>query len=277
MNSDEQLAEWARAATAGDREALAQLLDALQDGIYRLSLRMLGHPQDAEDAAQEVLVVVLTQLGSFRGESALRTWAYRIAANHLGRVRRGRRETVSFEFLEETLEAGMAEPSEELSEAEATVLTREIRLRCTEAMMLSLDRDSRIAYLLSDVFELPGDEAAAILDVDPAIYRKRVSRARARLFAFLRTRCGVYDAGNPCRCRGQLTSAGKRGLLAKDEIVFTPHPVTSSRELDAHAEGMTEILRAAAAVQHPDYRAPEAMRDRVRALLHSGSLKVLRN
>src|SRR5471032_165162 len=88
MHRDDEgaLLDLARATVAGDRAAAEQLLAALQDDCYRLALRMLGHPQDAEDAAQEILLVVLTQLGSFRGESSLRTWVFRIASRHPHRL-----------------------------------------------------------------------------------------------------------------------------------------------------------------------------------------------
>jgi RNA polymerase sigma factor (sigma-70 family) len=97
----------ARAAASGDKSAARALLESLQDGVYELALRMLGHPADAEDAAQEILIIVLTHLGAFRGESALRTWVWRIAAHHLGRVRRGRRETITLEVLEDRLHTGL--------------------------------------------------------------------------------------------------------------------------------------------------------------------------
>jgi Sigma-70 region 2 len=58
-----------RLAAAGSTDAVRRLLEGLRDDIYLLALRMLGHPADAEDAAQEILVVVLTNLGSFRAES----------------------------------------------------------------------------------------------------------------------------------------------------------------------------------------------------------------
>src|SRR6266700_3174680 len=96
----------ARAAAAGDKAAAQDILSALEDDVYGLALRMLGHPADAEDAAQEILVIVLTHLGSFRGESSFRTWVWRIAAHHLSRVRKGRRETISFELLDERLKTG---------------------------------------------------------------------------------------------------------------------------------------------------------------------------
>jgi DNA-directed RNA polymerase specialized sigma24 family protein len=79
-------------ARAGDREALEELLEGHQAWIYNIALRMLFHPQDAEDATQEILVKVLTRLSSFEGRSSFRTWLYRVAFDHLLNVKRGREE-----------------------------------------------------------------------------------------------------------------------------------------------------------------------------------------
>ena len=103
------LEELARAAVTGDQAAATAFLEGIQDDVYELALRMLGHPADAEDAAQEILVIVITHLGSFRGESSVKTWVWRIAAHHLGRVRKGRREVMSFEVLGNRLHTGLRE------------------------------------------------------------------------------------------------------------------------------------------------------------------------
>ena len=63
------LAEQVRAASAGDKAAVHRVLEAISDDVFELSLRMLGHPADAEDAAQEILIIVLTHLSSFRGRA----------------------------------------------------------------------------------------------------------------------------------------------------------------------------------------------------------------
>lgn len=60
-------------AVAGDKGALQRLLAGVEDLVYNLSLRMLGNPPDAEDAAQEILIKVMTQLSTFRKESAFST------------------------------------------------------------------------------------------------------------------------------------------------------------------------------------------------------------
>jgi RNA polymerase sigma factor (sigma-70 family) len=270
MAHETQLLERVRAAAAGDKAAAQAVLDAIQDDVYALALRMLGHPADAEDAAQEVLMVVLTHLGSFRGESAFRTWVWRIAANQLLRVKRGRRETISFEVLDERLHTGLRDEQPD-SEEEAVV--RELRMRCTQAMLLCLDREHRIAYVLGDVFELSGDEAAAVLEISPPAFRKRLSRARNRLHDFMRGWCGVYGANNPCRCEKQAGCAVERGLLARDDLYL-------SRQrrglLQQAVEEVGGLLRVAEVIRAPgNCLAPEGLIESLRELLDSSRLKLL--
>src|SRR5438552_18966569 len=84
--SDDELVEKVK---NGDRAALENLVLRHQAWIYNIAIRMVFHPQDAEEVTQEVLVKVITKLSRFRGESKFRTWLYRIAANHvLNRKRR---------------------------------------------------------------------------------------------------------------------------------------------------------------------------------------------
>lgn len=71
-----------QSAVEGDGRAVRELCERLETPDFRLCLRMLAQPQDAEDAAQDVLIKVVTNLSSFRGDSALSTWVYRIAARH---------------------------------------------------------------------------------------------------------------------------------------------------------------------------------------------------
>src|SRR5215468_10009046 len=87
-------------ATAGDREALDELVRAVQHRVYALALRMLGNPDEAADASQEILIRVVTRLGTFRGEAAFPTWVHRVASNYLltARARRAERP-MSFEAL----------------------------------------------------------------------------------------------------------------------------------------------------------------------------------
>lgn len=273
------LAELARAAAGGDKAAASAFLEGIQDDVYELALRMLGHPADAEDAAQEILVIVITHLGSFRGESSVKTWVWRIAANHLGRVRKGRREVVSFEVLGDRLHTGLREEPSDRPGPEADALSRELRLRCTEAMILSLDRDLRIAFVLGDIMGLSGKDAAEALDIDAASYRKRLSRARELLHEFLRGWCGVLAPANPCRCEKQLECALDRGLLAPDDLYLSKLPKRPPRaELERAADEVEGLVRVAEVLRGPaSYGAPATLMKGLRELLASRRLEVLRS
>src|SRR5687767_12297662 len=82
----------------GDRAALETLVLRHQSWIYNIAVRMVFQPQDAEEVTQEVLVKVITKLSTFKGESAFRTWLYRIVANHVLNMRRRGGETLEVTF-----------------------------------------------------------------------------------------------------------------------------------------------------------------------------------
>jgi len=103
-------------ARSGDHQALEDLVQRHQSWIYNIAVRMLHHPQDAEDATQEILIKVLTRLSSFEGRSSFRTWLYRIVVNHVLNMKRGRVEPASMDFayygaaLDNTPELELADP-----------------------------------------------------------------------------------------------------------------------------------------------------------------------
>src|SRR5882757_1183008 len=87
-------------AKNGDRAALEKLVLRHQAWIYNIAVRMVFQPQDAEEVTQEVLVKVITQLSTFKGESKFRTWLYRIVANHVLNMKRRKAETQTTTFAD---------------------------------------------------------------------------------------------------------------------------------------------------------------------------------
>src|SRR6266850_990714 len=125
-------------AQAGERQALEEIVRRHQAWIYNIAIRMLYHPQDAEDATQEILVKALTRLSSFEGRSRFRTWLYRIAVNHVLNTRRGRLEPEALTFacyghsLDSTPDAELPDPT--TAGADVGLLADEARLGCTTGM-----------------------------------------------------------------------------------------------------------------------------------------------
>ena len=265
------------AAKGGDRDALGRLVGGITDEVYGLAIRMLWHPADAEDATQEILIKVVTHLSAFRGEAAFGTWVYRIAANHLltTRRRRAERAAVSFDAFAAELAEGLDTPYDPRG-VDEELLAEEVKIGCTQGMLLCLDRDHRVAYVLGEVFELPGEQAAYILDITAAAYRKRLSRARERIRSFMDGNCGLVDPANPCRCKRRIGQGIAVGHVTPARLLFADAP---KRQGHAVRAGVGEMMRlhATATVfrSHPDYQAPETVAGKIKDLLDSNRYTIL--
>jgi RNA polymerase sigma factor (sigma-70 family) len=277
---DQPLEALVTRARDGDREALELIVRAIQDRVYGLAMRMLWHPADAEDATQEILIRIITHLGSFRGESAFTTWTYRVAANYLltTRKRRAEREGLRFDLFAAQLDEGLADAVDVADEVEERLLVEEVKIGCSQAMLLCLDRDHRLAYILGDIFEVSSVEGGDILAITPAAFRKRLSRARAAIQAFMWRKCGLVNPGNPCRCHRRVNHAVTAGRVDPQHLLFADHPTRGVSPLrpDQVVTEMHELQRAAAVYRgHPCYAAPERFVLAIRELLDSGQYRVL--
>src|SRR5689334_5497110 len=255
-----RLRELVEAARSGDREALNAVLEALIDDVYGLALRMTANVADAEDAAQEVMIKVVTRLDSFRGEASLRTWAYRVAVRHLLDRRKSRVESLALDFAR--FGADLLEGLEEPGRAEDRSLSEEVKLGCTLAMLTCLDREQRVAFVLGDVFDLPGALAADIAGTSEEVYRQRLSRARKQLEAFTTSFCSIVQPGAPCSCERRVRRAIELGRIERCLLTLSGHRRHAAQ---AQVKEM-ESLHATAALFRvdPQFAAPEALRSRIR-------------
>jgi len=266
----------------GEKTAACDLIASIQDDVYKLAIRMLGLRADAEDATQEISMKVLTHLTEFRAESSFRTWVWRIAARHLMRFRQTKREEIaSFEMIEALIERGENNPPmPAVSEVELSLLVREVRFSCTQGMLLSLDRDQRIAWVLSEIFHLDGEEAAAVLEMESDAFRKRLSRARERLMTWMGKNCGLVDTRASCRCARQVPVALAAGVASVATPEYANHRTRegmafSPRSLPLLDEA-SEMERTALALrEHPDYAAPPEMIESIREIIESGRYRLL--
>ena len=210
-------------ARDGDRGALESVVRAVQKDVYNLALRFLWHPQDAEDATQEILIRIVTGLSSFRGESDFRTWVYRVACNRLLTLQKQRMELhpVSFDEFGEDLIRGMSGDSLSVEyDLDEKLMLEEVKIGCTLAMLLCLDRDQRLAYILGEIVGLEHNRAAEVLEITSAAYRKRLSRARARIVSFMTLHCGLVNPANACRCRRRVKAAVALGRIDPSNLLF---------------------------------------------------------
>jgi len=247
-------------AKSGDRAALESVVRAVQKDVHNLAIRFLWHPQDAEDATQEILIRVLTGLGSFRGESSFRTWVYRVACNALLTLRRQRMEqqSLSFEQFGEDLDHGLSDaPLRIEDDASDRLMLEEVKIGCTLAMLQCLDRDHRLAYILGEIMELDHIQAAEALETTPAAFRKRLSRARTSIISFMKAHCGLVNAANACRCHRRAGTAVALGRVDPSHLLFATSQLQARRfpQVLAEIRRLEESRRAAALYQsHPEAR-----------------------
>ena len=222
-----------RKAVAGNRTALEAVVVNVQDDIYYLALRMLSDPDDARDATQEILIQVITKLSTFQYRSRFSTWVYRVAVNYLLTEKKilAKDMGLSFDMFKSALESDLQEPSRYRDEPDYPVLLNELRIYCTMAMLLCLNSPLRMAYILSDIYEMDQAEASEILGISKDNFRKQVSRAREKVIQFTSTSCGIVNADNACHCSRKLTGAVNCGRVHPEKIRFVTSGVESYEDV----------------------------------------------
>jgi RNA polymerase sigma-70 factor (ECF subfamily) len=174
----------------GDRYACDDLVKQYSNKIYNVALRLTGHPAEAEEVLQETFINACKGAESFKGNSSLGTWLYRIATNNgLMRLRRREAQTVP---LEPTSEEGDGQfwPTHLQDwdwNPETMTLSGELRLVMDEAVA-SLPDTLRAAFVLRDLEGLSTKEAAETLGISQSNLKVRLHRARF----LLRERLATY-------------------------------------------------------------------------------------
>ena len=172
-------------------------------------------------------------------------------------------------WLTKGLEYGRSEPS---YEAEQGIIVKEAMIACLQAVLLCLDRKLRLTFILSHVFGTNSVDGAHILDITPAAFRKRLSRARELVRDFMKKKCGLFNSENPCRCARQVAFAEKRGMINTEKLLFATHPSKSNKEMPNpdQLRQMDEFQRLAALFRsHPDYVAPTGLMEHLKTALQT--------
>jgi RNA polymerase sigma-70 factor, ECF subfamily len=178
------------ALRAGDRAEFARLVDAYSTPIYRLGLKMLGNPQDAEDVLQNTFLNALTHLANFEGRSSVSTWLYRIASNEALMLMRRKKRSVNLDDVQpddgeetplpEVFVDWSALPEDELLSGEAK--------KALVAAVEELPDSMRMVFYLRDIEGISIKETAEILNLTETNVKTRLLRARM----FLREKLSVY-------------------------------------------------------------------------------------
>lgn len=172
---------------AREERAFTELILLYEQRVYRLVLRLLRDPEEAREVAQEAFLQVFRSIETFRGESTLSTWLFRIAVNlaknrRVSLGRRAVRQGDNFDPNLETAAAGVARgwTSGEGQSPDAMAEGRQLEVIVGLALA-SVDDEFRDALILRDVEQLAYEEIAALLQLPPGTVKSRIHRGRAQL------------------------------------------------------------------------------------------------
>jgi RNA polymerase sigma factor (sigma-70 family) len=244
-------------AVSGDKKALQNLIIRHQIFIYNLALKMTKNVEDAEDLTQEVVIKAITGLTKFEGKSKFRTWLYRITVNHFLNTKKSKSnlQTIDFETYFDSIDSI---PNHSLTTNEENELAgsiEEIRINCTAGMLLCLDREQRMIYILGEMFEIDHNLGSEILGISTGNFRIRLMRAREDLYNWMNEKCGLVNKSNPCRCAKKTRANIAAGFVDPDNLVFNTRYKKKIYEVSAHnalpISNTIEDLNKAVFQQHP--------------------------
>lgn len=260
----------------GDKHALERLILRHQAWIYNITMRMVYDPHEAEDLTQEILVKVITKLDSFQGRSNIRTWIYRIAANHIFNAKKGPIEQMIKTFSQYGDELDSITNSDlsglNANQAELELMVEEARISCIHGMLLCLERNQRLIFILGEIMKVDSQTGSEILDISADNFRQRLSRARKELYSFMNEKCGLVNKNNPCRCSRKTKGFIQLGIVNPKQLLFSEGHIqkiediapTTLNEVD-HIEEMAYV----AEYQNSPFAQPQSQADMLKTVLSS--------
>jgi RNA polymerase sigma factor (sigma-70 family) len=269
--------ELIRAAKSGNREATEVLFVRHQPWVFNLAVRMLLRRADAEDATQEVLIKAFKALPGFRGESAFRTWLYRIAVNHILNIKQAAASICSFDAAARGLQLtpDLDLPDPRTVPVPVEILIEETKICCTIGTLLCLDGRQRLVFILGEIFGVSDEVGAEIVDVTPVNFRQILSRARRDLYEYLRGNCSLVNPDAPCKCVRKTRAFIQGGFVDPAKLQFTSNHQRKVREVAGERAGelMDAYMKVGAEVyrNHPFYE-PEEQVAKLREALRAVSL-----
>jgi RNA polymerase sigma-70 factor (ECF subfamily) len=176
--------EWLLSARKGDSDAFGRIVEAFQKPVYNLCFRMLGNPEDAEDAAQETFWRAFQGLSRYDPKRSFGTWLLSIAAHYcIDRLRKKRLNLLSLDDLLPEDDAPDPTPNPEHQAAQkqeqATV----------QALLASLGKEERAMIVMRYWYDMSYEEIGRALSCSVSAVKSRLHRARQTLAQ----RCSHHD------------------------------------------------------------------------------------
>jgi len=172
-----QDAELVKLAQKDDEQAFCALIQKYEKRIYNIAYKFMRNEHDAQDAAQDAIIKMYTNINKFSFQSAFTTWMYRVTANTCLDLLRRKNPSVDIEEFERLAVSTEGNPS-------ADTINRELGNAIKDSIRLLPEKYIPI-IVLKDMEGLKYEEIAGILNISVGTVKSRISRAREKLRAIL--------------------------------------------------------------------------------------------
>lgn len=189
--TDVSQAEFIKELKAGSEAAFGRLIEENQKKVYRIALSFVKNPTDAEDIAQEVFIRIYTSIGSFKGNSSLSTWIYKITYNlSLDFLKRNNRKLKTTKTLDDPEDTEIITLAGEKFIPEKEYEDKELKEDLKKALN-ELPDDQRQLIELKDVHGFSYEEIMEMTGLKDGTMKSRLNRARASLRKSLQSKWNI--------------------------------------------------------------------------------------
>lgn len=260
---------------SGNKRALEKLIATHQNWIYNIAINLTNNTTDADDLTQETLIKAVTNLSSFQFKSEFKTWLYRILKNTFLNSKRNKNytNTISWEEFGANLNNIKDENFDDQNRQE---IITEAKLSCMKAMLLCLNPEERLIYIIGDLFEFPDRIGADIMEISKSNFRKKLSRTRANLYNFMNHKCGLVNSANPCRCAKKTKGFIKAGYVNPNKLQFQKNIINKIENVIPQKLNTYEnenYIAYQKLFQNHYFQSTDNVLDKIKELLASKSLK----
>jgi RNA polymerase sigma-70 factor (ECF subfamily) len=255
-------------AREGDDAALSELLRRVQPQLYRFSLKMCRHEEDAEDVLQDSMLTLARSFRDFRGASSLSTWLYTITRSFCIKKRRrskfAPKQEESWESIAQGERNSIVSPN---ADPESATHTGELWEQVQRGIQ-ALEPNYREVLVLRDVEGLTAKEVAEVCEISVSAVKSRLHRARTQLREFLTGEQTVRQPG--CPNISQIFSEYLEGDLSSDLCADMEAHVETCESCAKECDGLRAALRVCSA---SSCEVPTEVQERVRSHLNEALAK----
>jgi RNA polymerase sigma-70 factor (ECF subfamily) len=252
--------DWIERAKTGDKEALAQLLEAVASPVYRFSHKMCGNRAEADDVTQDTLLAAAQNMSQFAGHASFQSWVFAIARSVCSRRHRGQKNKPH-------------QPEEKLLTLAAPVSDPESQVLFTEQAQLVqrgldvLPPEQKEILWLRDVEGLSGQETADALGLSLEATKSRLHRARSALRQIVSESLaeGPPRPTHACPDVVEMMSRKWEGDLVVSDCAAMEKHVAACPFCKGRCDGLRQVLTLCQKIATE--RVPEQIRQKIRGLL----------